>query len=50
NGFTLTECRFIDIRTKFFTVTVVRHWTMLPREVVGVPPLETFKFKLNWSL
>jgi len=51
NGFNLKEGRFrLGIRKIFFTVTVVKCWNRLPREVVAAPSLEVFKARLYGAL
>ena len=49
SGFKLEEGR-VDVRKKFFTMRVVRHWNRLPREVVYALTVKTFKARLNGSL
>ena len=40
----------LDIRKKFFTVRVLRHWHRLPRAAVDAPSLEVFKARLDRAL
>jgi len=47
-GFKLREGRFrLDIRKKFFTMRVVKHWN---RDVVDTPSLETIMVRLHRAL
>ncbi|KFQ60661.1 hypothetical protein N334_01426, partial [Pelecanus crispus] len=51
DGFKLKEGRVrLDIRKKFFMLTVVGHRHRLPREVVDAPSLATFKVRLDGAL
>jgi len=51
NGCKLKDGRFrLDIRKKFFTMRVVRHWHRLLRETVAAPSLEMFKARLDGAL
>ena len=51
SGFKLKEhrCR-LEVRKKFFTVRVVRHWTRLPREAAEAPSLAALQARLDGAL
>ena len=55
NGLILEEGKFrLDIRKKFFTVRVVRHWNRLPSKAVDAPSLKLSKpgwmgLRATWS-
>ena len=51
NDFKLKKGKFrLNIRNKFFTLRVVRHWHRLPREAVAAPSLAVFKARLDGAL
>jgi len=51
NGCKLKEGGFrSDIRKKFITMRVVKHWNRFAREAVTAPSLEVFKARLDGAL
>jgi len=50
-SFKLKEGRFrLCKRKKVFTITAMRHWHRLPRQVMGAPSLGTPKVRLDKAL
>jgi len=50
-GFKLKEGRFrLDVRKRSFTMSVVRHWNRLPRDVMDALTLETSSVRLDEAL
>jgi len=51
SGFKLKEGKFrLEVRRKFSTQRVVRHWNRLPRELVYALFVEVFKTRLDEAL
>jgi len=51
SGFKVEEGRYrLDIRKKFFTVRVLRHWNRLPREAADALSPDMFKVRLDGAL
>jgi len=51
NGSKLKEGRFrLDIRKKFFTMRVVKHWNRMPRGAVDARSLAVFQARLDGAL
>ena len=40
----------MDIRRKFITQRVVKHWSRMSKEVVDIPSLEAFKARRDVAL
>jgi len=49
NSFKVKECRF-RLRKRLFTVRMVRHWNMLPRETLDAPSPGMFKASLDEAM
>jgi len=51
NGYKLRELIFrLDVRKKFFSMRVVKHWNRVVRVVVDARSLETIKVRLDGAL